>query len=342
MAKKQTQATGGGDGRALMAMSHAFFSSQILFTGVELGVFEALALKPAAPAELARRLRLNARGADALLHALAALGLLRKRGGRFSPSEIALQHLVPGRPGYMGNIIRHSSNLQASWAQLPEVVRTGKPAKRPYESGTRAARQATRNFILGMADLAGPMAREMVDRLDLRGVRRVLDVGGGPGTYLFAVLRKVPGATGDVFDLPPVIPIMREQAAAHGLADRVGAVAGDFIDDDLGRGYDLVIMSNVLHSNSPAECRLMLRKGYKALNPGGRIVVSEFTLNEDRTGPPAGAFFSVNMLVNTPGGSAYTSAEISQWLRAAGFVVEKPFPLMDRSTVVVGVKRKKR
>lgn len=323
----------------LMSMSQAFMRSQILFTGVELGVFEELAKKPATPAEAAKRLKISLRGADILFHALASLDLLEKKGEKFRLSPVADKCLVNGRPGYMGNIIRHSANLQAGWSRLADVVREGHPAfPRPTAGKTDEGRQALRNFILGMADLAEPMARAMVDRLDLRGVRRTLDVGGGPGTYTFALIRKKPDIEGAIFDMPHVIPITIEQIERHGLQSKIGTIQGDFNVDGLGSGYDLVVMSNVLHSNSPAECKKLVKKGFNALNPGGRLVINEFTLRRNRTGPPIGAIFSVNMLVGTPGGSSYSSEEITGWMKAAGFGAFEKFELMGRSTVVVGRK----
>ena len=325
----------------VMELSRDFQRSQVLFSAVELDLFDALAAGPKTPTEIAKKLRLNLRGTDCLMHALASIELLEKKGGRFRLSPVAEKHLVSGRPGYMGNIVRHSANLQPIWAQLANVVRTGKPADRLRKPETEEGKSALRNFILGMADLAAPMARELWGLLDLSGVSRMLDVGGGPGTYTFELIRKKSDIECAVFDSPIVIPITIEQIELNGMRAKVGTIQGDFNKDGLGSGFDLVLMSNILHSNSPRECGALIKKGFRALNPGGRLVIVEFALNRERTGPPSGSLFSVNMLVGTPGGAAFAAEEMAAWMKAAGFRVADRFPLMERSVVLVGKKSAK-
>jgi len=157
-----------------------------------------------------------------------------------------------------------------------------------------------------------------VAALDLDGVRRVLDVGGGSGAYAAAFAGAKPGLEAVVFDLSEVLPLTRRFLAEAGMLDRVGLVAGDYERDALGRDFDLVLLSQILHSQPPHANRALLGKAAAALRPGGQLVVQEFIMDEDRAGPPFNTLFALNMLVNTEAGDTYTGAEVQDWMEAAG------------------------
>jgi precorrin-6B methylase 2 len=166
---------------------------------------------------------------------------------------------------------------------------------------------------------ASAQAKAVIASIPLAKVSRVLDVGGGSGAYAMAFARAKPGLHATVFDLPQVAPLTRDYLKQAGLAERVDVRVGDYYRDALPRGNDLVFLSAIIHSCSPAEIRKLFGKCARALNPGGSIVVQEFVVDEDRTAPAFSVFFALNMLVGTPGGDAYTESEISSWLKAAGF-----------------------
>ena len=138
----------------------------------------------------------------------------------------------------------------------------------------------------------------------------------GPGTYSIELARK--GISVTLFDLPETIPISREITGAAGIGG-ISFLAGDFFNDSIGEGYDLIFISQVLHSFSSADNRLILEKCRTALNDGGKIAIQEFSIDASLTSPPPSALFSVNMLVNTSGGRCYAPQEIIQWLTDAGF-----------------------
>jgi ubiquinone/menaquinone biosynthesis C-methylase UbiE len=149
--------------------------------------------------------------------------------------------------------------------------------------------------------------------------RRLIDVGGGSGSYTIAFLSAVPGMTATLFDLPDVVEMARERLQTDGVMDRVTLVSGDFYNDELPTGHDLAFLSAIIHQNSPAQNEVLFRNIHRALEPGGRIVVRDHVMSQDRTDPVEGALFAVNMLVGTPEGGTYTFEEISSGLSAAGF-----------------------
>ena len=181
-------------------------------------------------------------------------------------------------------------------------------------------------------------AGEVVALLDLEGVRRVLDVGGGSGAYAMAFARARRGISAVVFDLPSVVPLTRTYIQAEGLTAEVGTAVGDYLRDPIGSGYDLVFMSAVIHSNATDENRLLFRKAAGALNAGGRLVVQDFLMNEERTGPPQAALFALNMLVGTRAGDTYTESEVRAWMAEAGFRDMTRIDTPAATNIMIGTK----
>jgi SAM-dependent methyltransferase len=311
----------------LMAAASAFRRSRILLTGFELNVWTALGEGRRSSADLARELRLDARGLDRLMNALVSIGLLKKEGGRFENTPLSTRHLVRGRPGYLGGLV-HSVNLWDSWSTLTQAVaRGGTVLRRHSSAGGRKAR--VRGFISAMHQRATAQAAATVKLLDLSNVQAVLDVGGGSGAYAMALVKAGPGIRATVFDLPDVIPLTRGYVKKAGLSVRFSFRAGDFNRDALGRGYDLILLSAIVHMNSPAANERLLAKCARALNRGGQVVIQDFIMDESRTRPAAGAAFALNMLVGTEAGDSYTEREIRIWMKAAGLArirkIETPF-----------------
>lgn len=303
-----------------------FQVSRVVLTANNLGVFEKLAA-PRTAAALAGALNTDRRATEVLLDAVASLGLLRKTKRTYRNTQLARRFLVRNSPSYQGDMLRHADSLWKSWSNLDEVVRTGRPSPREGRDHDAFIRAMHNNSVL--------TAPGVVGSIDLRGVRTALDLGGGPGTYGIEFARRGIGVT--LFDLPGTMSIAREIVDAAGV-NNVRFLQGDFHTDDIGSGYDLVLLSQVLHSNAPEDCIELLKKVGNALNPGGKAVIHEFALAEDRASPPSGALFAINMLVNTPGGRSYTPREMTGWLKTAGFGPAS-VKRLAHTVLVMGVKR---
>ncbi len=300
---------------ALRERVHQFQHSRVLLTAYELGVFTALGDQAQAAAAVAAALGTDARATDRLLNALVTMGMLEKRRDRFVNGAFAARHLVRGKPGFMSGLM-HSVHLWSSWSTLTKAVREGH-AVTSRETGARGDtwRDA---FIAAMHWRGAQQAPEVVAMIDLQGVARVLDAGGGSGVYAMAFARARSGLHATVFDLPEIVSITRRYVEEAGFSDRVAIVSGDLTRDELGRGFDLVFLSAIVHSFPPEENRRLVQKAARALNPGGRVVVQDFLMDEDRSGPLSTALFALNMLVATEAGDTYTEPEIREWMRAAG------------------------
>jgi hypothetical protein len=297
-------------------MSGSYWEACTLHAGVKLDLFTPLAKSPATAAELAGRLGLDVRGLVMLLDALAALELLTKDGEVYQATPFAGQFLSGDSAGYLGHIILHHHHLVESWARLDQAVRTGEPCRRRVSHDAEEIER--QSFLLGMFNLAMLLAPLVVRQIDLSGRKRLLDLGGGPGTYAIHFCQHNPGLRATVFDLPTTRPIAEKTISAFGLQERITFLAGDFHDDHLSGSYDAAWLSHVLHGEGQEDCARMLEKAAGVLDPGGVLLVQEFILEDSRDRPLFPALFSLNMLLGTPQGKAYSSGELTSLLAAAG------------------------
>lgn len=315
MGTSQSSTTDGLSPQGILEMASAFQKSRVLLTARELDLFTVVGEGGKSSAEVARALETAERATDRLMNALCALGLLEKKDGRFSNAPLASRFLVKGRPAFLAGLM-HSAHLWETWGTLTPCVRQGRSVvARPVNE--RGA-EWLRAFIAAMHWRASQHAQDVVALVDLSGVSRILDVGGGSGAYAMAFVRAKREIRAVVFDLPNVIPLAQEYIQQGGLRDSVKTVAGDYETDPLGDGFDLVFLSAILHINSPFQNLDLIRKAAGALNPNGQLVVQDFLMEEDRTGPPFAALFALNMLVGTVSGDTYTTSEVRLWMEAAG------------------------
>lgn len=305
----------------LMEMAKSFRPAKILMVATDLGVFDHLEELKSAP-EVAARVKADPRALGILLNGLTALGLLVKEGERFRNGPAVSRFLVHGKEDYRGAIIRHMHHTWWGWTELGETVVRGKAPDRKSEKWLdrhpEAEKTWMREFIWGMHAIARDLAPKVAAKLDLTGVRHLLDLGGGPATYAITFAQAYPGLRVTVFDLPGPCEIAQENIARHGLRERIDVMAGDFLKDDIGSNYDFVWVSQILHSHDESQCQLIIRKCVEALTAGGRLAIQDFFLNDDGYTPLEAALFSVHMLAVTPGGRSYKHREVGEWMRAAG------------------------
>lgn len=288
---------------------------------VELGVFEALGGGPLTAAEIARRAKANERGTTLLLEALAALGYVKKKDGRYGNTPMTAKWLLRASPTSLaGGIPFLESMVFERWAHLGESIRRGKPVVYGSEWLDRHPGNY-RVYEEGMVAGARMAAGEVVARVKLPpAARRLLDLGGGHGLYSIEFCRRHPGLSATVFDLPQALEVARETVVAEGMGNRVAVQDGDFLADAIGAGYDAALVFNILHAFPSDKNAELLNKVSGALNREGRVVIME-QLAGEVPGPTARAFARLQGLnyFNDLEGQVYTFDEIAGWLASAGF-----------------------
>jgi len=333
--KELTHAGGPGPGE-ILGISGAYWKSLALHAGVRLDLFTAIGDERRSGAEIARRVGGDERGVTTLLDALAALRLLDKTPEGYANTPAARTYLVAGSPSYIGFMVRHHANLVPSWSRLHEAARSGGPVRSRSSHGDA---NELEDFLMGMHGNSLGVAKRAAREIDLGGRSRLLDLGGGPGTWAVQFALANPGLRATIFDLPTTRPFAERVIGAAGLADRVSFQDGDFTADDIGCCFDVAWLSHILHSEGPGTCRDVIGRAVRALEPGGMVLVHEFILDDDRTTPAFPALFSLNMLTGTPEGRSYSLSELSGMLAAAGVgdIHLLPFAGPTESRILAGI-----
>lgn len=320
---------------ALSELAGGYKASVAVLTAVELGLFQRLASGAAKADDLAQELDLEPAGLRYVLDALVGLDLLARSDAGYELHGPALEFLHPESDAYMGDILAHNYHTMQRWVRLAEQLR-GEVVK--PQKGRERSTAELRAFIMGMQNISRQSAEEVADGLDLRGVKSILDLGGGPGTYLYSFLNRLPEARGALLDLPPVVEIAREEPQREGMLERVNFLEGSMFDVDYSGPYDLVFLGNIIHSWGREQNRELMARIASSLSEGGRLVVKDFFLDESRTLPPDAALFSLNMYVGTSEGRSYGEDEVRGWLADAGLNVVSRYRVGTHSGVLVAAK----
>ena len=304
----------------ILELASVFYDSCILFTASDLGVFNTLDELGAATSDaLAKVLSLNPRGARLIMDGCVAVGLLEKSGDSYHNSELSSTFLVSGKPGDLSEAIQYNRDVYAAWGNLAQLVKTGCPVERPQlHLGSNENR--TRTFVLSMHARAMWMGRAVIPLMDLSGRKRLLDVGGGPGTFSVLFAQAYPGLACTVLDLPDIVKIAQELIEAQQMEDRVSTLPGDYHTTAFPENNDVINILGVLHQESPESIQRILKKAYDAMVPGGLIHVMDVMTDATHTSPKFSALFAVNMALTTDNGWVFSDQELKDWLATAGFV----------------------
>ena len=317
-------------------MVNAFRISRIILTAHELDLFTLLKEGPLTSTAIVKKIGTNERATDRLMNALVPIGLLKKSGGQFSNTDFSTRFLIKGQPSYMGGL-DHQVHLWKTWSTLTEAVKAGTSIMMKQSIDEREEAWLE-SFIAAMHTRGIQQAKEIAAVLDLSQTKSILDIGGGSGAFTFEFIRENPSIKGTIFDLPNVIPITKKYIEREGFAKSVSTITGDYLKDKFGYDYDLILVSAVLHINSPDENKMLLNKCAEALSPGGQLVILDHIMTDDRTGPAAGAFFALNMLVGTEKGDTYTEKEIKSWMQNVGFKYIRRRDTPQGSNMMIGIK----
>ncbi|ROR01498.1 methyltransferase [Desulfosoma caldarium] len=294
----------------------SFMKSRVILTASQLDLFTLLDQTPVSAQTLAQTTGTDLRALTRLLDCLVTFDYLTKANGIYALTDKGAQ-FSSKNPESVLPMVLHLAHIWHNWHHLTETVRQGSNPHR--QSVVHSGPEALAAFIGAMHVVGKNLARDIAASLNLSPFKQLLDIGGASGTYTIAFLERNPSLRAVLFDLPEVLPMAQERLHAHNLLDRVRLVAGDFYVDPLPTGCDLVLLSAIIHQNSPEQNVALYRKIRDVLEPGGCLLIRDHIMEPDRIHPPAGALFAINMLVNTEGGDTYTFEETKAALHEAGF-----------------------
>jgi hypothetical protein len=328
------------DPSLIMQLALAYRSSAALFAAAELDLFGALADGPQTSEEVARARQCAEPPMRLLLETCATVGLLTAAGGRYSNTPVVDAFLVRGRPAYSANGLKYAEDLYPAWGRLADLVRTGRPPMTP-QTILGDDKEKTRAFVYAMHERAHGIGSVLPYLPDLTGRRRLIDIGGGPGTYSVALVKRTAGLSATVLDVPGVLEVTRELIDGSGCADRITLMPGDYLTSSFGTGYNAALLSGMMHRETPDSCRLLLRKAFDALEPGGLVIVSDVFFDDDsKRTPNFTVSFALNMMLTSAEGSAHANTEMAAWMTGTGFrnVEIRKLPPPNAHSLVLGAK----
>ena len=317
----------------IMQIAFGYAPTFMIEAAINNRVFDVLDESPKTVEETAEATGASIRGLRALMNGLVGIEFLTKdEAGRFHLTPESSTFLVSTKPAFYGGFFRHtSSQLMPKWMQINEIVRTGKPAMAVNQESDGA--KFFEEFVESLFPLSYKAAQALGEELKIAQSENpvsVLDLAAGSGVWSIALAQQSPNVRVTAVDWAGVIPVTRRMTERFGLADRYTFVERDLETADFGANHNVATLGHILHSEGVERSRKLLRKTFNALAPGGTIAIAEFLVNQERTAPPQGLIFAVNMLVNTDEGDTFSFEEISEWLTDAGFenprLLEVPAP----------------
>lgn len=332
----------GVDDRPLWDVIFGIFGLPALFISHRLDLFRFVADNNPTLEELCDGLKLQRRGAQILVSAATSLNFLDFADDRYRLTPLSEAFMLESSPNYFGHYwdLLIDNREVFSFDALETAIVSGTPqaygVEDIYETHREDA-ERTRTFTRAMHSISVSAALGWTRKLDLAPHRHMLDIGGGSGAHALAAAAAVPHLHATVFDLETVCPVTEEFIARNGLADRVGARAGDMWTDPFPPA-DLHFYSHVYHGWKPEKCRFLSHKSFDSLEPGGRIVVHEILYDDaGKTGPFAAAATSMIML-GWGEGEQYSGAQVRGFLEEAGFRDTQVIPAFGYHSIVTGRK----
>jgi hypothetical protein len=316
----------------LQRLLWGFAGHRVITVAGRTGILRLLAEKDHTTSGIASELGLDELAAGKVVRALVALGIAEAEGEQYRAAAGLREFFLPGDRDVVP-FLEHSHAMYERWGETLEPWLRGQGwpvAERTPEE--------VRRFGAAMRAMGAQMARRVADALDLQGVKRMLDVGGGWGHFSQAMCRVRPDLHATVLDRPEVVEKARTELAGTEIEERIAFLAGDYLSTDYGVGYDLVLFANVLHQENADHARNLMRRGAAALAPGGRVTVVDFAIDDERREHLLGALFAINM---RSFGDTWTEADIRGWMADAGLDQGERIDLGPDRWIISGLKPKR-
>ena len=309
--------------------------ANILFAAVDYRIFDLLS-KPKAAGQVSEEIKTDPYLTEKFLNALVALNFIHKIENRYSNTKLAETFLVRKSPFYQGTLFEMKRRGSTDWQRISDALKNG-----GIKAGTENKSIIDRTFIIGHAEIAitGAMQRavDAVSTLpEYEKAKKLLDLGGGHGLYSIAFSQLKPDLEVVLFDLPHVTEIAKEYLEQYGMSNKIKFIAGDFTEDDIGNGYDIVFVSDVTISG-------ILKKVYDALNENGVLIYRRWTINDDRTSPLTSVLFDFMLAMMRSEHRVYTLGEYIRLLEATGFHIDQILDIsspQDPTKIIVAKKKR--
>jgi O-methyltransferase domain/Dimerisation domain len=317
---------------SLFQIASGFMAAKHLFAANEVGVFTALARGPRRLEELAADTGVAAHRLRILTDAMVVLGLLQRRGEQYHNGPVAAAYLSGNDTTDLRPFLRFWDHLSyPMWTRFAEVIRTGHG-----QAAAQPTADQQRLYSEGVEAIQAAPAHALATSYDFSTHERLLDLGGGTGSWLLAVLHQHPRLRTTLFELPGAATLARHRLAD----DNPGAhptevVDGDFFHDPLPQGHDAVLIANVMHLYSPDHNEDLLRRTRASVAAGARLLLADFWTDPTHTEPAFAALMAGEFLVITGEGDVYSAQEVKDWLDRTGWRIIDRTPLAGPMSLLI-------
>jgi ubiquinone/menaquinone biosynthesis C-methylase UbiE len=315
-----------------MKIAMGYMAAKFLFVANEIGLFDALASGPANLEELATRISVPSRTTGIVAAAMLGLGLIEQEEGRYRNSAEAAAFLVDKATLNLQAIIRYFDTFSYPvWQNLSEAVRLDSGQRR-FAKFDLAQQHI---YSAGVEAITAPVAAALSISYDFGPHRRLLDVAGGTGSLLLAVLRHYPALRGTLFELPQVCTVARQRLAKEPERTRIDIVEGDLFGEPLPSDHDVVLVANAVHMFSAAHNVELMQKSRAAVQAGARLLLVDFWTDPTHSDPPAAALMSGAFLLTSGEGQTYSEKEADEWLKRTGWRKRERKALAGATSLVI-------
>jgi SAM-dependent methyltransferase len=315
------------------ALGGAFMSAKLLCIASEIDLFGKLASGPLSLEELSGALNLPRRSVRVVANAMAALGVLVLEDGKYKNTSSSQEFLTGQSPlDVRAGLRLYNRIVYPMWMGIENAIRTGEPARHGQTN-----EEFARIFSEGVEAWTRPGAVALSERFDFSSVRRLLDVGGGTGSYLIPILERYPDMRATLYELPPSAAHARKRLGAHAIGPRVDIVEGDALFDPIPEGHDAVLMAGFIHLFNPEKVLMFLKRAREAVKPGTPLLVCDQWMNSTHTSPMFGAMLAGTYLMLSGEGDTYSVDEARPWFEQTGwqFVEHRQLTTLIGLVVVV-------
>jgi cyclopropane fatty-acyl-phospholipid synthase-like methyltransferase len=263
---------------------------------------------------------------------MVSLGLLERDNDRYRNSAVAARFLSGTTGTDLRPVLRLWDRVSYPlWASFENVVRAGE-GQRQFN---RFSDEEQRIFSAGVEAASAASADALATKYDFSCHRRVLDVGGGTGSFLIAILRRHAALQGTLFELPGACAVARQRLAREPEGARISVVEGDLFKGTLPSGYDALILANTVHVLSAGHNVELLRNMRAGAERSARLLLVDIWMDENHTQPPAAPLRSGEFLLFSGEGQVYAEVEADEWLPQAGWRKLERRPLAGPSSVII-------
>ncbi len=322
-------------------MIYQFWNSSVLRAGVKLKLFPLIEKEqPCSSQFIADSLNANINFIKSYLECCVSLGLLEKNQNMYRNSEQTSEFLIPDNSHYIGDLVLHITNHWSSMGNLDRLIVEGR-TEPPFENGFVNTEVYWKDYMYGQHNRTeSGQSANLVQHVDLTDKRKLLDLGGGMGSYAVALCKKNPGLRAYVVDQKEPLELAEKLIEKNNLEKRVFIKEGDFYTIELDKDYDAVLISGVVCIKSENECRQIFFRAYDALQPGGVVIVQDFM----RIGGNSRKIFLDTMMdlylkvAFAPEAGDYKGEEVVSWLEDTGFIKNKQISLPTQLNLITAEK----